>query len=54
MTKTYTVTVEYDPITDDYVLPFPDEMLNELGWEIGDTLHWSVEGNTIILSKQTK
>jgi hypothetical protein len=23
-------------------LPFPDDLLNQLGWDIGDTLEWEV------------
>lgn len=39
--KTYTANVQLDPENgEDYVLTFPDELLKEMGWEIGDTLVW--------------
>lgn len=22
------------------ILPFPEELINELGWQVGDTLQW--------------
>lgn len=40
MNKRYTVTVEEDPETGDLVLPFPPELLNQMGWDFGDTLIW--------------
>lgn len=38
--KHYTITLQEDPETGDLVLPFTDEILNELGWKEGDTLDW--------------
>ena len=38
--KSYTVTLEEDPETGDLVLPFPEDMLKEVGWKEGDTLDW--------------
>ena len=40
--KKYTITLEEDPETGDTVLPFPPEVLEELGWIEGDTLIWNV------------
>jgi bifunctional DNA-binding transcriptional regulator/antitoxin component of YhaV-PrlF toxin-antitoxin module len=37
---TQTVIVQEDPDTKELVLPLSDEMLAELGWQIGDTLEW--------------
>jgi len=36
----WTITVEEDPETKELMLPFSDEMLAEVGWQIGDTLVW--------------
>ena len=36
----YTVTLETDPETGDLVMPFPPELLNQMGWDLGDTLIW--------------
>jgi hypothetical protein len=38
--KTYTVTLEEDPATGELVLPFTNEMLDQVGWKEGDTLEW--------------
>ena len=37
--KSFTVTVVEDE-NGELVLPFPDGFMDELGWEIGDTLNW--------------
>lgn len=51
--KIYTAIIEEDPETGDAVLPFPPEMLEELGWVEGDTLTWTYKTNgSIILSKK--
>lgn len=39
------VQLEEDPETGDLVMPFPPELLTELGWGVGDTLTWEVEDN---------
>ena len=47
------VTLQEDPTTGELILPLPEEVLEQLGLTIGDTLIWSVESNgSIILSKQ--
>jgi hypothetical protein len=40
--KRYTITLEEDSVTGDTILPFPPEVLEELGWKEGDTLLWNV------------
>jgi hypothetical protein len=40
MHKTHTITLEEDPETGDLVLPFTDEILQEAGWQEGDTIEW--------------
>lgn len=40
MTK-YTATVQHDPDTDELAIPLPQELLDQLGWTIGDTLTWT-------------
>jgi hypothetical protein len=32
--------VKYDSQTGDYYLEFPQELLNQMGWDFGDTLIW--------------
>jgi hypothetical protein len=51
----YTITIEEDPETGELILPFSDEMLAQVGWNIGDTLVWKDEGNGAwSLSKKTE
>ena len=46
----YTVTLEGDD--DECILPLPDEILDELDWQEGDTLEWIVNpDNTITIHK---
>jgi hypothetical protein len=38
--KSWTVTLDTDSETGDVVLPLTDEMIADIGWEVGDTLEW--------------
>jgi bifunctional DNA-binding transcriptional regulator/antitoxin component of YhaV-PrlF toxin-antitoxin module len=38
--QTWTVTLEEDPETGELILPFPQEFLDEAGWQEGDVLEW--------------
>lgn len=44
--KTWIITLEEDPETGDLIMPLPHELLKDNGWEIGDTLEWSVDEAT--------
>lgn len=44
MVKSWTVTLEEDPETGELILPFSDEILEEVGWKEGDVLEW-IDGN---------
>jgi hypothetical protein len=44
MTKAVITLVE-DPETGDLIMPIPDDIWQQTGWEIGDTLVWKDEGN---------
>jgi len=47
MTKTYVTTVIEDG--EDLILPFPDGLMEEMGWKEGDTLDWtSYDGYAVI------
>lgn len=37
---TYTVKLEEDPATGELIMPFPPDLLNQMGWDFGDTLEW--------------
>jgi hypothetical protein len=36
----WTVVVEEDPESGDLVMPLPPDLLNQMGWDFGDTLVW--------------
>lgn len=38
--KSWTVIIEEDAETGDVILPFPQDMLDEVGWMPGDNLKW--------------
>lgn len=44
------ITVEQDG--DDLILPFPDEVLDKLGWVEGDTLEWIDNGDSTLTLKK--
>jgi bifunctional DNA-binding transcriptional regulator/antitoxin component of YhaV-PrlF toxin-antitoxin module len=51
--KTWTIEVEEDTTTGDYILEFPPEMLEQVGWKEGDVLDWKDNGDgTFILTKK--
>lgn len=39
--KTFTAIVEEDLTTGDSIIPLSNDVINELGWQIGDTLSWT-------------
>lgn len=43
---TWIVTLEEDPETGDLIMPLPDALLKEIGWDIGDTLVWGIDEET--------
>lgn len=55
MSKKYVVTVVEDD-NGDLILPFPDDILNEVGWEEGDTLDWkdNKDGSFSLSKKEIK
>jgi hypothetical protein len=49
----WTVTLEEDPATGDLVMPFPPELLAQVGWDYGDVLIWTeTEHGSFVLSKK--
>lgn len=49
MTRTYETTVEYDDDFNEYRITFPDELLENLGWEAGDILEWHTNKDGTVL-----
>lgn len=52
--KTYTARVEYDESTGDYVIPLPEELCAQQGWNTGDTFKWEITEDGIQLTKVKK
>lgn len=54
--KSWTLTVEQDPETGDLVLPFTQEILDELKWKEGDVLDWvdNKDGSWSLVKKKRK
>ena len=46
----YVLEVQEDENGDQYIV-FPDEVIEERGWQEGDLLNWDVRGEGIIISK---
>jgi hypothetical protein len=40
MTDRWVVKLEEDPATGDLIMPLPTDLLNQVGWDFGDTLIW--------------
>lgn len=45
--------IEYDELSDEYILPIPEEILDSMGWVDGDELLFEVtEDNKILLRRE--
>jgi bifunctional DNA-binding transcriptional regulator/antitoxin component of YhaV-PrlF toxin-antitoxin module len=51
MSNQYTVQVELDDNGEE-CLPFPEELVKELGWQVGDVICWRSEGDGWVLVKK--
>jgi hypothetical protein len=38
--KSWTTKVEQDPDTGELIITFPDELMEQVGWKIGDNILW--------------
>lgn len=55
MAKKHTVYIQEDPDTGDLILPLPEGMCDELGWEVGDDLKFKThKDGSFTLSKKEK
>ena len=39
--KSWSLTVEEDPATEDCIITFPPDLLEAAGWKEGDTIEWT-------------
>lgn len=51
MSKTYITTVIEEG--DNLVLPFPDSLMEDMGWKAGDVLEWTVHDDYATIRKFT-
>jgi antitoxin component of MazEF toxin-antitoxin module len=47
----YTSIIQSDENGELFIV-IPDDLINELDWKEGDTLDWSIDGDTVILSRK--
>ena len=50
MSKRFTITIEEDEFGE-LILPIPDEICEELGWDIGDMLDYDIQDDCFTLRK---
>ena len=50
MSNRFSVTVEEDEFGE-YMLPIPDEICEELGWDVGDILQYELQDDSFTLRK---
>lgn len=46
----YILEVQEDRNGEKFII-FPDDIIEDLGWQEGDILEWKLKGNGIVLSK---
>ena len=44
--------IQVDPITGEYFITIPEEIMNDLSWYEDTEIRFSVEGNEVILSER--
>ena len=56
MKTRWTVELQEDPATGDYILEFPPDMLEQTGWVEGDSLIWkdNGDGSFMLTKKETQ
>ena len=54
--KRWSVMLEEDEDTGDLILPLTEEMLADIGWELGDVVEWEITENSksILIKNKTK
>jgi bifunctional DNA-binding transcriptional regulator/antitoxin component of YhaV-PrlF toxin-antitoxin module len=46
----YILEIEEDDNGEQFI-KFPDELIEELGWQEGDILNWDLKGDGVVLSR---
>jgi len=64
-TNLYTVKIEehwvdpaidgfFTPLESLFYLPIPKDIIDKMGWQEGEEINFTIEGNSIILQRQDK
>ena len=48
----YTATIETASEDGELYMILPDDLIKELDWKEGDVLQWTIDGDTVILSRK--
>jgi antitoxin component of MazEF toxin-antitoxin module len=48
----YTATIETASEDGEMYMILPDDLIKELDWKEGDVLQWTIDGDTVILSRK--
>jgi hypothetical protein len=49
----WTIVLDTDPESGDLIMPIPDELMDKMNWQIGDTVIWTDnKDGTWVLSKK--
>ena len=52
--KSWAVTLEQDPETGELILPFPADLLSQMGWSEGTDIFWDVQDNGSVIIREKK
>lgn len=50
----WTVTLEQDPETGELILPFPVDLLSQMGWSEGTEIFWDVRDDKSVFLTEKK
>jgi hypothetical protein len=53
-TNNWTVTLEQDPETGELILPFPVDLLSQMGWSEGTEIFWDVQDDKSVFLTEKK
>ena len=48
----YSATIETASENGELYMILPDDLIKELDWKAGDMLQWTIDGDTVILSRK--
>lgn len=53
-TNSWAVTLEQDPETGELILPFPVDLLSQMGWSEGTEIFWDVRDDKSVFLTEKK